>query len=105
MILWEVFDVSNSIIESLLGHFTSFAWLVHDLIVEHREVKSETKSDWVGGLEVFIGLLSGIVVGGESVLSNLLVVLTLGVFTDVSVVVSFHLEEKDLAFSCGGLWD
>jgi len=105
LVFWEVFDVGDGIVESLFGHFAGFTGLVHDFVVENGEVKSKTESDGVGGLQVRSGLFSGFVVSFESGVSNLLVTFTFGVFTDVSVVVTFHFEEEDLAFSGRGLWD
>ena len=97
MVFWEILDVGDGIVEGLLGHLAGFGGLVHDLVVEHGEVKGETESDWVGGLEVLVGLLSGLVVSLEGALGNLLVVFTSGVLTNVSVVVTLHFEEEDLA--------
>ena len=49
LVFGKVLDVGNGVIEGLFGHFAGFAGLVHDFIVEHGEVQSETKPDGVGG--------------------------------------------------------
>ena len=103
MIFREVFNVSNGIIKSLFSHFTSFTWLIHYLIIKDREVKGKSESDWVGGLEVLVGEVSGVIIGGESFFSDFLVSFTFGVLSDVPVVVTFHLEEEDFAFGTVGL--
>jgi len=89
----------------LFGHLTGFAGLIHDLIVEHREVQSQTESDWVGGLQVFVGRFSGGIIGFEGILRDLLHLVTFGVLTDVPEVVTLHLEEEDFALSGLGLWN
>ena len=35
-------------------------WRVKDLVVEYREVESESKTDWVGGSELGLGDIGGI---------------------------------------------
>jgi hypothetical protein len=87
----------------LFGHLTCLAWLVHDFVVENREVKSKSESDGVGGLQVFVGEVCGVVVGLKSFFSDFLVSFTFGVLSDVPVVVAFHLQEEDLAFCVVGL--
>ena len=51
-LLGEGVELSNSIIESLLGQVARTIGRVQDLIVEDREVKGQTKADGVGRSEV-----------------------------------------------------
>jgi len=87
----------------LFGHLTCLAWLVHDFIVENREVESKSESDGVRGLQIFVSEISGVIISSESFFSDFLVSFTLGVLSDVPVVVTFHLEEEDFAFGAVGL--
>lgn len=51
-LLGEVVELSNRIIERLLGKVTSAIGRVQNLVVEDGEVKGETKADGVGGGKV-----------------------------------------------------
>ena len=99
MVFRKIFDVSNSIIKGLFGHFTGFTGFVHDFIIEDGEVKSKTESDWVGGLQVFGSFISSLVISLKSGFRNFLHLVSFGVFTDITVVITLHFEEEDLAFS------
>ena len=63
--------------------------------MEHREVKSQTKADWVASWQVNLG---GIFVGLEGVCLNLLKFVTFGGLGNVSVVVADHLDKETLGF-------
>ena len=67
--------------------------VLHDFVVEDREVKSKSKLDGVAGWE---GNLVSFFVSLECILLNLLKLGTLGVFGDVAVVVSLHRAIEDL---------
>ena len=73
--------------------------------MEDRVVEGKTKSDGVGGLEVLLGLLSGLLVSLMSVVSGLISLFTGGVFRDVSVVISLHFVVEDLGLGVGSLGD
>ncbi len=105
LIFLDLIDVSNGIIESLLGELAGFGWVVLDFVVEHGVVEGETESDGVGGLEVLLSLLSSLGIGFMSVVSGFVVVGSGGVFRDVSVVVSLHFVVEDLGLGVGRLGD
>jgi len=95
-------NIGNSIIESLLGQVAGLGWLIQDFVVEDGEVKGKTESDWVGGLEVLVGDVRGLLVGIEGTGRDGLVAITSCVFGHVSVVVALHLQVEDLSFRVGG---
>jgi hypothetical protein len=75
--------------------------VVHNLVVENREVKSKTKSDWVAGVQTLGSLLSELVVL-ESSLFHRLDLIRLGALSNVSVVVSHHLVEESFGLVGSG---
>ena len=93
--LLELLNIGNSHVEGLLGELTGLGGVVHDFVVEDGEVKGQSESDGVGGLEVGVGNLDGGLVGLEGTVGGLLVVVTGGVLSNVSVVVTLHLEVED----------
>lgn len=54
-LLGEGVELCNSIVEGLLGEVACTVRGVKDLVVEYREVQSETKADGVSGGEVGLG--------------------------------------------------
>lgn len=103
LIFLNLVDVSNGIIEGLLGQLTGLAWVVLNLIVENGVVKGKTESDGVGGFEGSLGFLGGCFVSLMGVISGLVVFSSGGVFGDVSVIVSLHFVVEDLSLSIGRL--
>ena len=49
-LLVNIVDLFEGIGQRLFSKFTSLLVVVHDLVVEDREVKGKTKSDWVAGV-------------------------------------------------------
>lgn len=78
----------NSIIKCLLGKVACLIRGVQDLIVEHGEVKSKTKADWVGRCKVGLGNLSGILVSLKRLVGGLLAFVANGELSKVTVVVT-----------------
>jgi len=74
--------------------------VLHDFVVEDREVKSKSKLDGVAGWE---GNLVSFFISLECILLNLLELGTLSVFGDVAVVVTDHLHEEGLRLTIAGL--
>jgi hypothetical protein len=56
-LLGEGVELGNGVIEGLFGEVACAIWRVEDLVVEDREVESQTKADGVGGRQ--IGLCDG----------------------------------------------
>ena len=47
----DIIDLLQSFGQSLLTEFTGLLMVVHDFVVEHREVQSESESNGVAGIE------------------------------------------------------
>ena len=99
LILLDLINVSNGIIEGLLGQLTGFAGVVLNLVVEDGVVQGKAESDGMSGLEILLSLVSGALVGLMGVVSSLVVLSSGGVFRDVSEVVSLHLVVEDLGLA------
>jgi hypothetical protein len=100
-----VLDVSDGIIEGLLGEVARLRRVIHNLVVEDGEVECQTKADRVRRLELLVGEIRGLLVGTKGALSSLLVNIARGVLGNVSVVVTLHLQEEDLGLSVGSALD
>ena len=74
--------------------------VLHDFVVEDREVKGKAELDWVAGGK---GDLVGAVVGFEGVRFGGLEVSTLGVLGNVTIVVTDHLDKEGLWLTIAGL--
>jgi hypothetical protein len=62
-LLRERVELSNGIVESLLGKVAGTVGRVQDLVVENGEVQSETKTDGVRRGEVGLGNIGGVLKG------------------------------------------
>ena len=91
----NVVNLLESIREGLLTEFTGLLVVVHDLIVEHGEVKGESKSNWVAGVEALRAGLGELIVLKCAIFDTLKLV-GIGTLSDVSIVVSNHLLEECL---------
>ena len=69
--------------------------VVHDFVMEHREVESEAKSNWVASIEALGSFLSVLVVLESTVLDGFKSI-TGGAFSNVSIIVTDHLEKECL---------
>lgn len=96
MVFLDVLDVSDGIIESLLGKIAGLSWVIQALIVEDRVVKGQSESDGVGGFKLGVGDVRGSLVGFVGTLGDFLVDLSLGVLRNVSEVVTLHFEVENL---------
>ena len=74
--------------------------VLHGFVVEDGEVKGESELDGVARGE---GDGVGLVVSGKGSLLDLLEVISLGVLSDVAVVVTDHLDEESLGLAVTGL--
>jgi len=100
VIFLEFIDLVKGILEGLVGEVASGLVVLHHLVVEDREVKGETQADGVAGGKVD---LIGLVVCLKCTLLDILEVSTLGVFSDVTVVIADHLHEESLGLTVAGL--
>lgn len=67
--------------------------VLHDFIVEHREVQGEAQLDGVAWRQ---SDLVGLFVSLQSVLLNLLKEVSFRILSDVAVIVTDHLNEEGL---------
>jgi len=96
VVLLELINLVESILEGLVSEVAGGLVVLHDFVVEDREVEGKSKADGVAGWELD---LVGLVVVLEGVLLDALEVVTLGVLGDVSVVVTNHLDEEGFGLS------
>lgn len=59
-LLGERVELGDGIVEGLLGQVARAVGRVQDLVVEDREVKGETQADGVGGGELGLGNVGGV---------------------------------------------
>jgi len=91
VIFLELIDFVKSLLESLIGELASSLVVLHDFVVEDREVEGKTELDGVarGKLD-----LVGLVVSFKSFDLDCFELIGLGVFSDVAVVITDHLDEE-----------
>lgn len=90
-LLVNVVDLVHGVLESSLSECASLLVILHDFVVEDREVQGEAELDGVAGGQ---GDLQGLLVGLEGLSLDMLELLSLGGLGDVAVVVSHHLDEE-----------
>ena len=100
VVLLEFVNLVESILEGLVSKIASGLVVLHGFIMEDREVEGESELDGVARGE---GDSVGIIVSGEGGLLDLLEVITLGVLSDVAVVVTDHLDKEGLGLTIAGL--
>jgi hypothetical protein len=101
VVLLELVDFVEGLLESLVGEIAGDLVILHDLIVEDREVKGKAELDGVARGE---RNLVGFLVGLESVLLDGLEEGICRVLSDVAVVVTDHLDEEGLGLTLAGLF-
>lgn len=87
-LLRESVELSNGIIECLLGKLASLVGRVEDLVIEDGEVQGKTKTDGVGGGKVGSSNVSCGLVGLERLISGSLALVANGELSEVTVVVA-----------------
>jgi hypothetical protein len=97
----DVIDLLEGLGKSLLAELASLLMVVHNLVVEHGEVESKTKSDGVASVEL-LGEDVGLLVALLGTLLDGSEVVTLGGLGNVSVVITDHLLEEGLGLIVGG---
>jgi len=98
--LINIVDLLKSVGESGLTEFTGLLVVVHNFVVEDGEVKSESKSDWVAGIEGFGGGLGELIVLEGTIFDGIELV-TLGALGNVSVVITDHFVEESFGLVSG----
>ena len=88
-----------------LGELASLLGRVEDLIVEDGEVERQTEADGMRGLHLGLSNLEGLLVSLLRIFENLRSSVTHSHLGKVPVVISLHLQIKDLGFGIAGLGD
>ena len=96
IVFLKLVDLVEGFLESFVGELAGGLVVLHDFIVEDREVEGQTELDGVAGWECNNVCL---VVSLERVLLYLFEEVSLGVLGDVAVVVANHLDEEGLGFT------
>jgi hypothetical protein len=94
-LLGDGVNVSNGIVESLLGQLAGSLGRVENLVIEDGEVESQTQPNVVGGGQLGGGLVGSKLVGLQRLLGSLLSLVVGGELGQVSVVVTLHLVVED----------
>jgi hypothetical protein len=98
--LINIIDLFESIRQGLFTEFASLLVVVHNFVVEDREVKSKSKSDWVACVQRFRGGLSKLIVLEGTVFNDLELV-SIGALSNISVIISDHFVEETLSLIGG----
>jgi len=99
VVLLQLVNLVESLLESLVGELASSLVVLHDLIVEDGEVEGEAELDWVArGKRNLVSLIVGLECG----LLDLFHEGTLGVLSDVAVVIADHFDEEGLRLTLAG---
>jgi hypothetical protein len=100
VVFFKLVNLVEGLLEGVVGKGASLRVVLHDFVVEDREVEGETQLDRVAS-----GKLDGVglVVGNERALLHFLKLGTLCVLGDVAVVVADHLDEESLGLTIAGL--
>jgi len=71
---------------------------LHNLIVEDRVVEGKPKFNRVSACEGFLSNFMCISICRECFLSSGITFISDGILSDISVIISLHLEKEDLSF-------
>ena len=99
-----MFNISDGIIESLLGLLTSFRRISLDFVQEDGIIKAQAQADGVGRSKVRLGRVDSFFVSILGILLHFFDIF-LGVLRDVTVIVSLHLPKKNFALTVRAFFD
>ena len=100
VVFLKLINLIKGVLERLVGEVTSGLVVLHGFIIEDGEVEGKTELD---GIARGKGDSVGFVVSGKGLLLDLFEIVTLGVLSNVTVVVSDHLDEKGLGLTIARL--
>ena len=100
VVLLELINLVESLLEGGVSEGASISVVLHDFVVEDREVESKTKLDGVASGKFYA---VSFVVSAKGSLLDFLKFGILGVLRDVAVVVTNHLDEEGLGLTVAGL--
>ena len=93
VVLLELVDFVESLLKGFVSELAGLGVILEDFVVEDREVKGEAELDGVASGEVDgVSLLVGLV----GLVLDILKLSVLGVLSNVTVVVTDHLDEESL---------
>ena len=96
----NIINLLKGIGESLFTKITGLLVVVHNFVMEDREVKSKTKSDWVAGVQrLRSGLCKNVIL--KSSIFDLFDIIFSGALCNVSIIVTDHLVEESFGFISG----
>jgi len=105
LIFGDLLDVSDGLIEGGLGEVACLGGVIEDFVVEDGEIECKSESDRVGGAKLGASGVLSLRVALECTIGSLLVFRTSGVLSNISVVVTLHLQVEDLSFRVSGVHD
>jgi len=100
-LLINIVDLLEGIRQSSFSEFASLLMVVHNFVMEDREVKGKTKSDWVAGVKGLRGSLGQLIVLKSTGLDSFDFI-GIGALGNVSVVISHHLVEESFSLIGSG---
>ena len=100
IVFLQLVDLVKGFLESFVGELACGLVVLHDFIMEDREVEGQTELDGVAGWECNNVCL---VVSLERVLLYLFEEVAFGVLGDIAVVVTNHLDEEGLGLTVAAL--
>jgi hypothetical protein len=100
-LLINVVDLFKGVGQSFLTKFAGLLVVVHNLVMEHGEVKSKTKSDWVASIQT-LGLSLGELIVFEGSIFNCFDLVLLGALGNVPIVITNHFVKESLGLVSGG---
>jgi len=92
-LLIYIVNLFECIGKSSLSKLYSLLFVVHNFIVEHREVKSKSKSNWIAWVQSRGGILSQLVVF-KGTIFTFIKLFFWSTFGNVSVIVTNHFLEE-----------
>lgn len=95
----EGVELSNGVIESLLGKVASLVGRVEDLVVEDGEVEGQAKSDRVGRSKIGLSNFGSGLVCFEGLVGGLLSLVGSSEFGEVTVIITFPVKVVSTCFS------
>ena len=94
--LFKFVDLVKSFLESLVGEVAGGLVILHDFVMEDRGIEGKTEFDWVAwGKSNTVGFF----VSCESLLFDFFELSSLGILSNVTVVVTNHFDKESLGFS------
>jgi len=99
--LVDVINLLESVRQSLFTKFTCLLVVVHNFVVEHGEVESQSQSDWVASVEGLRSRLGELIVLEGTIFDSLEFVCG-GALSNISVIITDHFVEEGLGLISGG---